>query len=317
MNRNTYIRKGEWMELDTTAVAAETGAAPLETGAHPHHVRQWLQSLSFFPDKWLGRLFSVGGIRWQGDALQLLAFPAADTDKDAVYRKAAAPTVMAAPPVLFEDDFCLVLHKPAGMPVHESHPGHTGTLDEAAARHALAEGDPLPLRHIHRLDEDTSGPVLYAKNELAQLLLDEAMRDKRIDRHYLAVVRGRPTRRQGTVDEPIGKDRHHSSRRIVTSSGDRAVTHYELLERWGTASLLRLQLETGRTHQIRVHMSFNGNPLLGDQLYGGDTRLIRHQALHGESLAFPHPWTREVIRVEAAPPRWLSELKEKLAGTAK
>lgn len=313
MNMETYRREGEWLELCIGSVAAAAGAEPLAPCTHPHAVRLWLLQHTDLPPKWLGRLFSVGGIRWHGEALRLLAFPAVDPGRDSLYRTAAAGGAPRAE-ALYEDDFCVVLYKPAGMPVHESYPGQTGTLDIAAAGHALDAGDPLPLRHIHRLDDDTSGPVLYAKCELAQLRLDEAMREKRIDRRYLAVVNGKPLPPSGTVDEPIGKDRHHSSRRIVTPRGDKAVTHYELAERWGTASLLRLRLETGRTHQIRVHMAYKGNPLLGDSLYGGDMRYIKHQALHGESLVFPHPWTSEQVKVAAPAPAWLEPLKQKLKG---
>lgn len=311
MNKDSYKRNGEWMELNTDVIAADAGAEPLAPGTHPHNVRLWLLEHTTLPAKWLGRLFSVGGIRWQDGKLQLHAFPALDPEKDPIFYQAS---VQGAPrvKVLFEDDFCLVLLKPVGMAVHAAKPGQPGTLDIAAAGHALQAKDPLLLRHIHRLDEDTSGPVLYSKNEIAQQKLDEAMREKRIDRRYLAVVQGRPLHKTGTIDEPIGKDRHHSSKRIVIPGGEKAVTHYEMLERWGSASLLRLQLETGRTHQIRVHMGFNGHPLLGDLLYGGDTSLIQHQALHGETLTFPHPWTGEEVQVTAPTPSWFTQLKEKL-----
>jgi len=183
-----------------------------------------------------------------------------------------------------------------------------GTLDDAAVRHVLRAGDPLPVHHIHRLDADTSGPVLYAKNDLAQLRLDEAMREKRIDRRYVAIVHGVPRPPAGTIDAPIGRDRHHGSRRRVAPGGDRAVTHYETLKAAGGMALVRVRLETGRTHQIRVHFSHIGHPLLGDKLYGAPADPhLPHQALHGERLVFPHPWTGRTVAVEAPRPRWFGD----------
>lgn len=318
-------RNGEWLELDWSELGAasktqtngsnkeEDSAATPElaqplAGSHPHSVRQWLLASSLFPSKWINRLFSVGGIRWREDQLQLLAFPAIDPALDALFRKALQPSSSEPPAVLYEDDFCLVFHKQAGMPVHESFPGESGTLDEAAARHLLQLADPLTVRHIHRLDDDTSGPVLYAKNDLAQWKLDETMRRKAIDRQYIAVVHGRVSKQSATINLPIGKDRHHRARRRVTENGEQAITHYELVEADSKTSIVRVKLETGRTHQIRVHMSHIGHPLVGDALYGGDTSLLPHQALHGERLLFPHPWTDELIEASAPWPVWLERL---------
>jgi 23S rRNA pseudouridine1911/1915/1917 synthase len=320
MIKGRMIRNGPWLELswpDSPAGDVSQDLLRPRAGSHPHEVRQWLLARSALPPKWLGRLFSVGGIRWQEDKLQLLAFPPVDPREDALYRKAAAAGGSAVPDVLYEDDFCLVLNKPAGMPVHESTPGQRGTLDEAAARHLLDQGDPLLVRHIHRLDDDTSGPVLYAKSDLAQLKLDEAMREKRIDRQYLAVVHGHLTRSSGTIDKPIGRDRHHRSRRLVTPGGDQAITHYEVLQASKQLTLVRLTLETGRTHQIRVHMSYIGHPLVGDGLYSGDGRMLPHQALHGERLLWSHPWTGEPIEAVAPRPDWLQQLAAAIAARSK
>ncbi|WP_223285425.1 RluA family pseudouridine synthase [Paenibacillus sp. PL91] len=327
-------RNGQWLELDWlalgdssayTSVDPNSEKDPANTpelaqpraGSHPHVVRQWLLARSFFPQKWINRLFSIGGIQWNGDKLQLLAFPAIDPKEDALYRKASMPSYVEAPAVLYEDDFCLVLHKPAGMAVHEAVAGQTGTLDEAAARHLLSQGDPLTVRHIHRLDDDTSGPVLYAKNDLAQWKLDEAMRAKAIDRQYIAVVHGRLAKPSGTINLPIGKDRHHRAKRRVSESGEQAVTHYETIDASSQLSLLRVKLETGRTHQIRVHMSYIGHSLVGDGLYGGDARLLGHQALHGEKLVFPHPWTDSLVEAVAPWPQWLVQLSENIHSRSK
>ncbi|MDQ0061273.1 RluA family pseudouridine synthase [Paenibacillus harenae] len=312
------VRNGEWLELDWESLAgAEAEAAEQaqpKAGSHPHEVRKWLLARGLFSEKWVNRLFSVGGIRWENEKLRLLTFPAVDPKNHPFYRQAISGPTIDIPPVLYEDDFCIVFHKPAGMKVHESYAGERGTLDEAAARHALKAKDPLPLRHIHRLDDYTSGPVLYAKCDLAQWNLDEAMRDKAIDRQYIAVVQGKLAKRAGTVDEPIGKDRHHRARRMVTSSGEHAVTHYEKVEVYANASIVRVRLETGRTHQIRVHLSYIGHPIVGDELYGGSTRLLTHQALHGERLLFPHPWSGETVEVAAPWPSWLEKLVSSVRG---
>jgi 23S rRNA pseudouridine1911/1915/1917 synthase len=293
-------RDGEWLRIPLPDPRPEG----LADGTHPHDVRRRLIAEGLLPGKWLNRLFSVGGIRLENGLLSLRAFPPCGRTDRPPLPDGGEPAEAEA---LYEDDWCLVLLKPAGMPVHPAHPGMGGTLDEAAFRHVLRAGDPLPVRHIHRLDADTSGPVLYAKNDLAQLRLDEAMREKRIGRRYVVIVHGAPKPRTGTIDAPIGRDRHHGSRRRVTPGGDRAVTHYETVKTAGGMSLVRVRLETGRTHQIRVHFSHIGHPLLGDALYGAPADPLPHQALHGESLVFPHPWTGRTIAVEAPRPRWFED----------
>jgi 23S rRNA pseudouridine1911/1915/1917 synthase len=154
--------------------------------------------------------------------------------------------------------------------------------------------------------------VLYAKNELAQIKLDEHMRLKAIQRQYVAFVEGVITPPKGRIDAPIGKDRHHPNRRRISPTGNTAITNYKTIQQFKDASLLRLQLETGRTHQIRVHLKSLHHPILGDALYGGNTRLISRQALHGEAIAFPHPFERLLIEVDAPWPSDLIKLLEQL-----
>ncbi|MGU3473031.1 RluA family pseudouridine synthase [Paenibacillus sp. D51F] len=328
-------RRGEWLHVP---VSPDGDAGEPRAGSHAHETRLQLLALGLWPAKWINSLFSTGGIGWTPDGeLRLRAFPAAAA-ADPLQRRAAA--VLAAsggayaqdwPEVLHEDDWCLVLNKPAGMPVHgsgeaprpagsrASHAAATGkapacpaTLDEAAACRCLAAGDPLPARHIHRIDDDTSGPVLYAKNDLAQQVLDAAMREKAIGRQYWAAVHGAPNPPEGKIDQPIGKDRHHPSRRRVSPGGDRAVTFYKVLESWRSAALVQLALDTGRTHQIRVHMSHIGHPLLGDGLYGGASPLLGRQALHGRLLRFRHPWTGSDMVIEAPLPADMERLLARL-----
>lgn len=281
-------------------------------GSHPHEVRQWLINQGLFPVKWLNRIFSVGGIQWVGDQLHLLAYTYADLEQDDNYRAAQTEvkTGAAKIEVLYEDDHCLVVNKPAGMPVHGANKGQRNSLDVAVAVHMLRNNDPIVVRHIHRLDDETSGPVLYAKNELAQQVLDEQMRLKEIDREYIAIVHGAVKQAKGVIREAIGKDRHQPKRRIVSPKGESAVTHYELVERLANYSILKLKLETGRTHQIRVHLNHIRHPLVGDYLYGGNTELLNHQALHGLKLTFYHPVSKGKIEVQAPLPAWYAEIKQ-------
>ena len=138
------------------------------------------------------------------------------------------------------------------------------------------------------------------------------MANKIIGRTYVAFVEGVVDPSLRVINKPIGKDRHHNQRRRVSPTGKPAVTHVELMEVYHGASLVRLTLETGRTHQIRVHLSDAGHPLLGDSIYGGSINLLRHQALHGEKLSFPHPFTGEMIDVLDPLPSALEQLREKL-----
>ncbi|PZD94229.1 RluA family pseudouridine synthase [Paenibacillus sambharensis] len=305
-------REGEWIAIPLPAVLPEG----LDAGSHPHDVRKWLLALAVFPDKWINRLFSVGGIRLDSGRLLLKAYPHVDLNAHPLL--AGVPEKrnvegLDEPVILYEDDHCLVADKPSGMAVHPSRPGHSGTLDEWVLRHALETGQAALLRHIHRLDDDTAGPVLYAKHDLAQWRLDEAMRDKRIDRRYEALVEGAVKADRGKVNAPIGKDRHHRSRRRITPDGDHAVTHYQVLHRAPAASLVTLQLETGRTHQIRVHMAHLGHPLIGDTLYGARRQSsLTHQALHGIELTFPHPWLSHTVAVKSVRPAWWTAAARKL-----
>lgn len=264
---------------------------------------QWQEELrqNGFPARLLDKLGRQGGesIQISGDKLRLRLFPD---------EQAEVPGEWLELDILYEDDFCLVAYKPAGMPVHAAVAGQGGTLGHALSAYYDSTGQACRLRHIHRLDEDTTGPVLYAKNEFAHLVLDEAMRERRIHRIYAAIVQGKLIPAEGIIDQPIGKDRHHPKRRRVSPGGEYAQTRYLTLDTAPHASLVELKLETGRTHQIRVHMQHMGAPLAGDELYGGSVRHMRRQALHGQRLEFPHPWTGEEITVEAQWPADFSAL---------
>ena len=241
----------------------------------------------------------------------------------------APPEEMSAKPqaipidVLFEDEHLLVLDKPAGLVVHPA-PGHPdGTLVNALLHHAQVRGGNDPLRPgiVHRLDKDTSGVMVVAKTPAAHERLVEMFQAHRLERAYLAIARGRPPR-QITYD--TFHSRHPSNRKTFTSKGDRgkrAVTHLEVVELLHGSTLVRCRLETGRTHQIRVHLADHGHPVLGDPVYGrsiGDPLLRRvsqalgRQALHAALLAFEHPITGEAMRFETAPPEDFQEAVDSL-----
>lgn len=200
--------------------------------------------------------------------------------------------------VLYEDDHILVANKPAGMDTHPNEKGQTGTLLNAVVHHC---GPHTNVRHIHRLDRDTTGAVLFAKHRIAGSIMDRLLEERKVKRAYMALVHGLVSKKKGTIEQAIGKDRHHATRKRVSPKGQSAITDYEvhgyLKEK--DATLVKLFLRTGRTHQIRVHMSYMGHPLLGDTLYGGKKKAASRQALHAASLTFPHPFTGETITCEA------------------
>jgi 23S rRNA pseudouridine1911/1915/1917 synthase len=227
------------------------------------------------------------------DRTRLHVFPAEALGFAANYARPLA--------ILYEDDFCLVVHKPAGVKVHPSDvkSAELDTLANDVAAHYEMTGQAVAVRHVHRLDTDTTGPVLYAKGKFALAKLDAAMREKAIGRRYVALTEGTFKKKSGTIDQPIGKDRHHKQRRRVSPTGQPAITHFERIAQYPDYAFVALTLDTGRTHQIRVHLSHLGHPLVGDTLYGGKPLpgILERQALHGFELQFPHPLTGETIIV--------------------
>lgn len=224
-----------------------------------------------------------------GDTLQLHLFKEVEYD---------VPPTYGEIDVLFEDDHLIVINKPAGIDTHPNHPEETDSLANLVAFHYQARGESCRVLHIHRLDHDTSGAIIFAKHPLSKAILDRLLTERQIKRTYHALVHGRLKQKKGTISEPIGRDRHHNTRRRVSPSGQDAVTHYKVLEYKNPYTLVEVQLDTGRTHQIRVHLSHIGHPLVGDILYGGKP-IFKRQALHAARISFPHPLTGEWIECEA------------------
>lgn len=300
--QGSSIRKGEWLELRTPDIAEEM-------------LFRWLAEQFSFPEKYWRKLQAAGDVRVHRRRLLLRLF-ASETDRSVegermeggrVSSNSAVHPESQPPDVVFEDDFVLVINKPAGVKVHPTQDSDAGTLTQQITAYYEQTGQRLRARVVHRLDQSTSGLIVFAKGEFAQLRLDEAMREKRIERVYYALVHGKPAPSHGTIDQPLGRDRHSDRYRVHQRGGKPAVTHYRVLEVFAGRgrdpfSLLELTLETGRTHQIRVHLAHLGHPLLGDVLYGGRAELMARPALHAGRLTFPHPWLGEPVVCEQEMP---------------
>ncbi len=221
-------------------------------------------------------------------------------------------------PVVFEDAQLIVIDKPAGLVVHPGNGNATGTLMNALLHHAPALAAIPRAGIVHRLDKETSGLLVVAKTLAAQTDLVRQLQARSVKRHYLALALGR-VERNGTVDAPIGRHPANRTKMAVAKSGGKeARTHYHVLERFAKATLLECRLETGRTHQIRVHLAAIGHPLAGDPAYGknkcGDARLdaFHRQALHAWRLALVHPASGVEMAWEAPPPADFAALLESL-----
>lgn len=199
--------------------------------------------------------------------------------------------------ILYEDKHLLVVNKPAGMIVHPTHGHYVNTLANAVVYHWQKRGEVVRFRPIHRLDQETSGVLAIAKNPYVHQQVSEQMKVNKVEKEYLALVYGSIAQEQGTIDAPIDRDPQEPHVRIVTPGGYPSVTHYRVVERFEAATLVSIQLETGRTHQIRVHMKHIGHPLLGDKMYLPEPEIhlpeaipnIDRHALHAVRLAFTHP----------------------------
>ncbi|WP_289138154.1 RluA family pseudouridine synthase [uncultured Brevibacillus sp.] len=223
-------------------------------------------------------------------------------------KRSVTPESIPPIEILYEDDHLLIVNKPAGMMVHPIKQEQSGTLVHVLADLFLAKGVQLNPHPVHRLDKETSGAILLAKSSYGHQLADRLLREGGIHREYLAIVNGVVEDEAGTIDAPIGRDPKHPTRRRVVDTGDHAVTHYEVTKRTSQMSLVRVWLETGRTHQIRVHFAHLGHPLAGDTMYGAARGLMRRQALHASSLRFEHPIRKEEIAAHAPLPADMKRL---------
>jgi 23S rRNA pseudouridine1911/1915/1917 synthase len=217
--------------------------------------------------------------------------------------------------IAYEDEHLFVVDKPAGVVVHPGAGHASGTLVHGLAGRT-AGGDEERPGIVHRLDRDTSGLLVVARSDDAYEKLQELVRNRKVERHYVALVRGRPRSWRGTIDAPIGRDRDEPTRQSLdTDSPREAVTHFEVDELLGAYALLNVRLETGRTHQIRVHLAAIDLPVVGDRVYGVADKALERQFLHANRLAFEHPVTGNRLDVESPLPEDLAAYLGRLQAT--
>ncbi len=226
--------------------------------------------------------------------------------------------------IVYEDEHIIVINKPSGMVVHPAVGNESGTLVNALLYHCgnSLSGINGVIRPgiVHRIDKDTSGLLVVAKNDEAHIFLSSLLKDHGIKRTYYAIIIGHMKEQRGTINAPIARHMTDRKKMAVVAGGREAITHYEVTEEFNGYSLLKLNLETGRTHQIRVHLSYKGHPIVGDTVYGGgntpferaNKSLLDGQMLHAGELVFPHPVTKSEVRFECDPPQGFKELLERL-----
>lgn len=214
--------------------------------------------------------------------------------------------------ILFEDDFLLIVDKPAGIPVHPSMAHYEDSLSNGVKAYFDRIGLRKKVRPVNRLDRDTSGVVIFAKNEYVQECLVRQMAAHVFRKRYLAVLDGVVVDDSGTIDAPIARRTESIIEREVRADGDVAVSHFRVLERFSDMTVVEFLLETGRTHQLRVHSKYIGHPIVGDSLYGSESVLIGRQALHACEVGFVHPIGGQDVVVTAEVPEDIRRLIERL-----
>jgi 23S rRNA pseudouridine1911/1915/1917 synthase len=307
----------EELEWEDAPVAALAAAVPLELAGlrmdlalaklFPQYSRNrlqaWLKSGHVLVD---GRPCDASDKTIGGEKVEIAPPPAADVARPKAQRMALD--------ILFEDADLIVINKPVGLIVHPGAGNPDGTLLNGLLAHAPALRQVPRAGIVHRLDKDTSGLLVVAKNLTAQANLAAQLAARSVKRTYLALVHGEPPAR-GEIDEPIGRDPRARTRMAVSSSGREARTHYKVLERFGKVALLECRLETGRTHQIRVHLQHIKSPIVGDTVYVRGARqglAFPRQALHAAALELVHPRSGKLKRWSAPLPGDMAQLIEKL-----
>ena len=219
--------------------------------------------------------------------------------------------------IVYEDDDILVVNKRPFMVVHPTKSYQSGTLANGVINYFRESNQNCIVRLVSRLDMNTSGLIIIAKNQFSHGMLSKAMTENKVNKRYLAIVHGHLENKEGTIDLPIYRPEgiENGTRRVIDERGQRSITHYKVVDTFGDSSLVECKLETGRTHQIRVHLSSLGNPIYGDTLYGyGDEEedLIKRQALHAYGLDFKSPRSGEELSLNSELPYDMKELLEKL-----
>ena len=213
--------------------------------------------------------------------------------------------------IIYEDEDLLVLNKPAGMPLHPSLNNYTNSIANALAYYFQSQGKPFIFRCCNRLDRDTSGLTIVSKHLVSGSILSDMTKYREVHREYLAIARGSVTPSEGTIQAPLGRKGGTIIERTVDwEHGEDAVTHYKVVKEANGHSLVSLRLETGRTHQIRIHMKYLGYPLIGDYLYNPDMEYMTRQALHSHHMEFTHPITGEHMSFTAPLPEDMARVMQ-------
>ena len=219
--------------------------------------------------------------------------------------------------IVYEDDCLLVVNKPKGMVVHPAAGNPDGTLVNALLYHCKGRLSSINgvIRPgiVHRIDKNTSGLLIVAKTDQAHQFLAEQIKEHSFTREYQAILCGRLKDKSGIIDAPIGRSKYDRKKMCVTPENSKnAVTHYEVIDEFGQYSLVKFRLETGRTHQIRVHSAYIGHPVLGDDVYGKPYKGVEGQCLHAKKIGFIHPETKEYLEFDSELPEYFSALLDKL-----
>lgn len=220
--------------------------------------------------------------------------------------------------IIYEDNDIIVVNKPKGMVVHPANGNPDGTLVNAImaiCKDSLSGiGGEIRPGIVHRLDKDTSGIIIVAKNDKAHINLSEQIKDHKVKKTYIALVRGIVKENEATINMPIGRSEKDRKKMAVTKKGKEAITHFKVLQRYDNYTLLQVNIETGRTHQIRVHLSQIGYPIVGDEVYsnGKNEWNVKGQCLHAKSLEFTHPITGEKMYLEAKLPEYFENMLKDL-----
>lgn len=300
----------------------ESRSLPVPDGLDGTRIDQALAKMLGFSRTFAAEVADAGGVsvdgRTVGRSDRLRAGSWLSVEWEPKREPEIVPVAVPDLGIAYDDDDIVVVDKPAGVAAHPSlgweGPTVLGAL--AAAGFRISTSGPAERRGVvHRLDAGTSGLMVVAKTERAYTLLKSAFKEREVEKIYHAVVQGHPDPLAGTIDAPIGRHPHHSWKFAVTADGKDSVTHYETLEAFPRASLLEIHLETGRTHQIRVHMAAHRHPCAGDPLYGADPTLsarlgLTRQWLHAHRLAFTHPGTGEWVEFASPYPADLARALE-------
>ncbi len=221
-------------------------------------------------------------------------------------------------PVVYEDNDIIVVNKPKGMVVHPANGNPDGTLVNAIlamCKDSLSGiGGEIRPGIVHRLDKDTSGLLIVAKNDLAHMNMSKQIQERKVTKKYIALVKGNVPEDEATIHMPIARSTKDRKKMAVDAKGKDAITHFKVLKRYGKYTLLELKIDTGRTHQIRVHMSYIGHPVVGDMVYsnGKNEFGVEGQMLHAKSLEFKHPVTNKEMHLEAELPEYFKKVLAKL-----